>query len=156
MSILKVARMGHPVLRTRARALERADIKSAAVQKLIDDMIETMEEYHGVGLAAPQVHEGLRLFVAVLQEDSRSDEDEARPVALDQPGDRPERQRETTDWEGCLASLTSAAWCRATPHHGARARPRRQRASSCRSTNFRPASRSTRTITSTACCSSIA
>ena len=64
MSILKVARMGHPVLRKRARALDRADLKSAAVQKLIDDMIETMGEYHGIGLAAPQVHEGVRIFIA--------------------------------------------------------------------------------------------
>ena len=66
MSILKVARMGHPVLRERARPLELAELKHPLLQKLIDDMIETMHEYHGVGLAAPQVHEGLRLFVAVL------------------------------------------------------------------------------------------
>ena len=76
MSILKVARMGHPVLRTKARAFERAEIKSAVVQKLIDDMIETMQEYHGVGLAAPQVHEGFRVFVAALD-----DGDEAGPSA---------------------------------------------------------------------------
>jgi peptide deformylase len=55
MSILKIARMGHPVLRTPARALDRPALRSAAVQKLIDDMIETMTEYRGVGLAAPQV-----------------------------------------------------------------------------------------------------
>ena len=60
MSILKVARMGHPVLRAKARPLEKAEIRSAAIQKLIDDMIDTMTEYHGVGLAAPQVHEGVR------------------------------------------------------------------------------------------------
>jgi peptide deformylase len=53
MSILKVARMGHPALRAKARPLEKAELKSAAVQKLIDDMIDTMIEYHGVGLAAP-------------------------------------------------------------------------------------------------------
>ena len=64
MSILKVARMGHPVLRARAKALDAAAIKSARVQQLIDDMLETMEEYQGVGLAAPQVHASLRLFVA--------------------------------------------------------------------------------------------
>jgi hypothetical protein len=58
MSILKVARMGHPVLRAKAQALERAEIRKPPVQRLIDDMIETMIEYHGVGLAAPQVHEG--------------------------------------------------------------------------------------------------
>ena len=66
MSILKVARMGHPVLRQRAREVEQAELKQASIQKFIEDMIDTMHEYHGVGLAAPQVHEGLRLFVATL------------------------------------------------------------------------------------------
>src|SRR5207245_8595839 len=46
MSILKVARMGHPVLRGRARALDRRELREPAVQKLIDDLIETMIEYH--------------------------------------------------------------------------------------------------------------
>jgi peptide deformylase len=87
MSILKVARMGHPVLRSRARALDRAEIKSAAIQSLIDDMIETMEEYQGIGLAAPQVHEGVRVFIAGLQEDARSDDDDPAivPVPLVNP-----------------------------------------------------------------------
>ena len=52
------------MLRARAKPLDPADIKSAPVQQLIDDMFETMREYQGVGLAAPQVHESLRLFVA--------------------------------------------------------------------------------------------
>src|SRR3982750_4738938 len=63
MSILKVARMGHPVLRARAKSIDPADIKSPRIQQLIDDMFETMQEYSGVGLAAPQVHQGVRLFV---------------------------------------------------------------------------------------------
>ena len=50
MSILKVARMGHPVLRSKTRALEKAEIRGSQIQKLIDDMIETMIEYRGVGL----------------------------------------------------------------------------------------------------------
>src|SRR4030088_2469327 len=66
MSILKVARMGHPVLRGRALTLARTRVKSTEIQTLIDDMMETMAEYHGVGLAAPQVHQGLRIFVAAL------------------------------------------------------------------------------------------
>ena len=69
MSILKVARMGHPVLRERARAAGQAELRNPLLQKLIDDMIETMHEYHGVGLAAPQVHEGVRMFVALLEEE---------------------------------------------------------------------------------------
>jgi peptide deformylase len=66
MSILKVARMGHPVLRQRARPLERSSLRDPFVQKLIDDMFDTMHEYNGVGLAAPQVHEDLRIFVGLL------------------------------------------------------------------------------------------
>src|SRR5258708_10239941 len=87
MSILKVARMGHPVLRTRAKPLEPADIKSPRIQQLIDDMFETMQEYQGVGLAAPQVHESLRLFVAgfaprVDGDDDDEEEEEEERVPL--------------------------------------------------------------------------
>jgi len=57
--------MGHPVLRASTRVLAPADLRHPLTQKLIDDMIETMHEYHGVGLAAPQIHEGMRLFVAL-------------------------------------------------------------------------------------------
>ena len=64
--------MGHPVLRTRARELERGELKDPAVQALIDDMIDTMHEYHGVGLAAPQIHSGLRIFVAAWFAASRT------------------------------------------------------------------------------------
>src|SRR5262249_7694187 len=73
VSILKVARMGHPVLRERARPVEKSDLKNPLVQKLIDDMVETMHEYHGVGLAGPQVHEGRRIFVALLDDEPGAD-----------------------------------------------------------------------------------
>lgn len=102
MSILKVARMGHPVLREKARAIERAEIKTPGVQKLIDDMLETMEEYHGVGLAAPQVHAGVRLFVAAL--DSGDDHaPPAPPIALINPEITPVGPETVEDWEGCLS-----------------------------------------------------
>ena len=74
MAILKVARMGHPVLRARARAIDPAQIGSPRVQQLIDDMFETMHEYQGVGLAAPQVHESVRLFVAGFSPDEADDD----------------------------------------------------------------------------------
>jgi peptide deformylase len=102
MSILKVARMGHPVLRARARALDRAEIKSVAMQKLIDDLIETMSEYHGVGLAAPQIHEGLRLFVASLDERD-GEEDPSGPVAIINPEITAIGSEIVEDWEGCLS-----------------------------------------------------
>ncbi len=63
MAIRKVARLGHPVLRRPTRELTQAEIRSEPVQRLVADMIETMHEYGGVGLAAPQVHESLRLAV---------------------------------------------------------------------------------------------
>src|SRR4051794_39340557 len=112
MSILKVARMGHPVLRAKAKAINPADIKSAAIQQLIDDMIETMREYQGVGLAAPQVHVGLRLFVAGFapvprDEDGEEDDDEEEErvplMALINPEITPVGTTTVDDWEGCLS-----------------------------------------------------
>ena len=102
MSILKIARMGHPVLRTRTRAIDRGEIKGATVQRLIDDMIDTMIEYHGVGLAAPQVHEGIRIFVADLAAKD-DDKDEVDPVVLINPEITPVGVDIVEDWEGCLS-----------------------------------------------------
>jgi peptide deformylase len=100
MSILKVARMGHPVLRQRGRLLEKNDLKSPLTQKLIDDMIETMHEYNGVGLAAPQVHASLRLFVALLvdEPDGKSD-----ATVVINPEILPNVQAREEGWEGCLS-----------------------------------------------------
>ena len=108
MSILKVARMGHPVLRGKSRALDKGEIRSAAVQKLINDMMDTMAEYRGVGLAAPQVHEGLRIFVASLDISLEIDEQEGRdsdpePIALINPEITIVGIDVVEDWEGCLS-----------------------------------------------------
>jgi len=104
MAILKVARMGHPVLRTKARPLDQREIKSAGVQRLIDDMIETMDEYRGVGLAAPQVHEGVRLFVAVLSAGAAGESEEnIEPVVLINPEITRIANDIVEDWEGCLS-----------------------------------------------------
>lgn len=64
MAILKVARMGHPVLREKCKPIEPAQISGPEVQRLIRDMLETMVEYNGVGLAAPQVYTPVRLVIA--------------------------------------------------------------------------------------------
>ncbi len=63
MAILKVARMGHPVLRQKCEPIAPDQITGPEVQRLIRDMFETMVEYHGVGLAAPQVHHPVRLVI---------------------------------------------------------------------------------------------
>ena len=104
MSLLKVARMGHPVLRNRAREIERAELRHASMQKLIDDMIDTMHEYHGVGLAGPQVHEGLRIFVAAIapQEDEPLSPND-KPMVFINPVITPIGSDIVEDWEGCLS-----------------------------------------------------
>ena len=104
MSILKVARIGNPILREPAHPLERDEIVSAPVQKLIDDMIETMREYNGVGLAAPQVHEGLRIFVAAISPDEEEPlPDSAEPMVFINPVITPLGSERVEDWEGCLS-----------------------------------------------------
>ena len=100
MSILKVARMGHPVLRQRAQPLDKGDLRKPLVQKLIDDMIETMHEYHGVGLAAPQVHEAVRLFVALLDDDPDAKSEAAVIINPEIIGNGDAREE---GWEGCLS-----------------------------------------------------
>jgi peptide deformylase len=61
MAILKIARMGHPVLLQRCLPVD--DPGHPDIRRLVADMIETMEDAGGIGLAAPQVHVALRLFV---------------------------------------------------------------------------------------------
>ena len=92
--------MGHPVLRERARALDKSELRDPLLQKLIDDMIDTMHEYHGVGLAAPQVHEGLRLFVALLDEDPDA---KSEATAIINPEIVPNALDTRDGWEGCLS-----------------------------------------------------
>jgi peptide deformylase len=99
MSILKVCRLGHPVLREKAKLLPPAVLEQPAVQTLIDNMIETMFEYHGVGLAAPQIHESLML--AVIESEGERGKIPltvlVNPVVTLMEGEMIE------DWEGCLS-----------------------------------------------------
>lgn len=105
MAILKVARLGHPVLRARASDVEIHDIKAGKFNDLIQDMIETMHEYEGVGLAGPQIHLPLRVFVFEVQEKvAKRRGGKATPAAAffnaTYEGIGEER---ITDWEGCLS-----------------------------------------------------
>ncbi len=100
MAILKVARMGHPVLRQPARAIEPKELKTVPLQKFIDDMVQTMDEYSGVGLAAPQVHEGLRIFVAHLDPEGRGAGD---TIVVINPEVKVVSHDVIEGWEGCLS-----------------------------------------------------
>jgi peptide deformylase len=71
MSILKIAQLGEPILRMRARPVESDELRSPRVQSLIDDMIETMRDADGAGIAAPQVYESIRLCVMEVGKNPR-------------------------------------------------------------------------------------
>jgi peptide deformylase len=103
MSILKVARIAHPALRSPAQPVRKEAFRDRLFQKLIDDMRETMHEYEGVGLAAPQVHEGLRLAVIEVPGSDERARAEVPFMVLVNPvvtllGDEREN-----GWEGCLS-----------------------------------------------------
>jgi peptide deformylase len=103
MSILKVARIAHPVLRSSAKPLPKEAFRDRLFQKLIDDMRETMYEYEGVGLAAPQVHEGLRLAVIELPAKDERSEAEVPFMVLVNPVVTPLGDEQEDGWEGCLS-----------------------------------------------------
>ncbi|MFC1706126.1 peptide deformylase, partial [Planctomycetota bacterium] len=63
MSLLKMARIGHPALREAAKELTREELLSPRWQGFIDDLVETMRDADGGGLAATQVHVPARLYV---------------------------------------------------------------------------------------------
>ena len=71
MTIRKIATVGHPVLRERAREVSPDELASPEVQRLIDDMIDTMHDANGAGLAANQVHETVRIAVIEVNHNPR-------------------------------------------------------------------------------------
>ncbi len=103
MSILKVARIGHPVVRSPAQAVRKEALRDRLFQKLIDDMRETMHEYEGVGLAAPQVHEGLRLAVIEVPGSDERARAEVPFMVLVNPMVTPIGDERAEGWEGCLS-----------------------------------------------------
>ncbi len=83
MPLLKIINPSNPILRKKAA---RVTVLGGRLQTLIDDMIETMKAAPGVGLAAPQVAQSLRLFVACLDEDPGAGDNTDAPQSPDQPG----------------------------------------------------------------------
>jgi len=104
MSLLKVARLGNPILRAATLPLPKDQIVSADVQKVVDDMIATMWEYNGVGLAANQVHEAMQLAVLEVADNPRYPDKPSVPLAvLFNPEVEPLGEEMEEDWEGCLS-----------------------------------------------------
>ncbi len=102
--ILKVARLGHPAVRAPAQPVPPERITRPEFQTLLDDMVETMREYIGVGLAAPQVHLALR--IAVLEVEHNARYPQAPPVPLTvliNPVVTALSAEKVEEWEGCLS-----------------------------------------------------
>jgi peptide deformylase len=104
MAVLKVAHLGHPVLRKIAEPVSPEAIRSPEIQRLIDDMLETMYDHDGAGLAAPQVHESRRIVIYGVEANPRYPEAEPVPLTiLVNPRLSPVGQEQDEDWEGCLS-----------------------------------------------------
>ncbi len=103
MSILKIARMGHPVLRRRAEDV--ADPGAPEIHALVADMLETMLDAPGTGLAAPQVYASLRLviFRVPLTDIEEIAGGEPTLTVLINPILEPLDDEMLTEWEGCLS-----------------------------------------------------
>jgi peptide deformylase len=104
MALLKIARMGHPVLTTVANPVP--DPGAPQIRQLIADMLETMEDAGGTGLAAPQVHVPLRLFVFMVQPTRASADSDDLPIGhtvLINPEVTPVGDEMQMCWEGCLS-----------------------------------------------------
>ena len=104
MAILKVARLGHPVLRQPAEPIPVEAIRTPDIQRLIDDMIETMREYNGAGLAANQVHTLKQVCVIEVKDNPRYPDAESVPLTvLINPVVTPLTAETEDGWEGCLS-----------------------------------------------------
>jgi peptide deformylase len=104
MSILKVARLGHPVLRKIAEPISEKELRSEAIRQFVDDMVETMKEYDGVGLAADQVHVSKQIAILEVADNSRYPGKPPVPLTvLVNPIVTPLSEEFEDDWEGCLS-----------------------------------------------------
>ncbi|MEK7765105.1 MAG: peptide deformylase [bacterium] len=104
MAILKVAQMGHPILRARARAVTPAELATPDFKRFLADLVETMREYEGVGLAAPQVHRGVRVAVIEAYRNARYPDAPDVPLRiLVNPRVTPLTETRIEWWEGCLS-----------------------------------------------------
>jgi peptide deformylase len=102
--ILKVARLGHPVIRTKAQPVAVDEIKTHDFQRLLDDMVETMREYVGVGLAGPQVHLPLQVAVLEVEQHPRYPDMPSVPLTyLINPVVTVLETEKTVEFEGCLS-----------------------------------------------------
>jgi peptide deformylase len=103
IGIRKVTRLGHPVLRRVLRRVKPEEIRSAEIQRLVREMVVTMEEYDGVGIAGNQCQEDLSVFVMGLPKGTKRHPDGIELTVVFNPEIKPIGGEYEDDWEGCLS-----------------------------------------------------
>src|SRR5579883_1050908 len=104
MALRKIATIGHPVLRRRARELTRDELASAGVQRFIDDLVETMRDASGAGIAANQVHEDVRICAVEVANNPRYPYKPNWPLTiLVNPSVEATTDETFLNFEGCLS-----------------------------------------------------
>jgi peptide deformylase len=104
VTLLKIAQIGHPVLRQRAREVGRDELLSDAMQRFIDDLVETMRDANGAGLAAIQVYEPVRIFAVEVKDNPRYPYKPNVPLTiLVNPVITPLGDERFENYEGCLS-----------------------------------------------------
>ena len=104
MALRKIATIGHPVLRQVARELTREDLASAPMQRLVDDLVDTMRDASGAGIAANQVHEPVRVCVIEIKDNPRYPHLPGWPLTvLVNPVVEPTTDETFLNFEGCLS-----------------------------------------------------
>tara|TARA_B110000196_G_C21076736_1_gene630306 strand:+ start:503 stop:1030 length:528 start_codon:yes stop_codon:yes gene_type:complete len=99
VSILKIAKLGHPILLKKTKEIN--DLSSDGIKKIVFDMSETMIDANGIGLAAPQVHSSLRLFV--FRNLDVEEEGKINVSVLINPKMEKLTDETENSWEGCLS-----------------------------------------------------
>ena len=100
MSILKIAKIGHPVLFKEADTVK--SISKAEIKKLVMDMSETLLDANGIGLAAPQVYVSKKIIIFRLDEESQMN-NKVKIRVLVNPSFKNKGKEYEEDWEGCLS-----------------------------------------------------
>ncbi|HEY8038713.1 MAG TPA: peptide deformylase [Polyangiaceae bacterium] len=104
MALRKIATIGHPVLRQQARTVTRDELASAPLQRLVDDLVDTMRDASGAGIAANQVHEAVRVCVIEIKDNPRYPYKPNWPLTiLVNPVVEPTTDETFMNFEGCLS-----------------------------------------------------
>jgi peptide deformylase len=104
VTLLKIAQIGHPVLRQRAREVTAEELASPAMQRFIDDLVETMRDANGAGLAAIQVYEPVRIFAVEVENNPRYPYKPRVPLTVVvNPVIEPLTEETFENYEGCLS-----------------------------------------------------